>query len=357
MGVGVVAIYTSSSQFAIARGYSEYVYVKSHISKLIMGVMALCVGMVLPRKIWEVLSIPLFFFSLLLTIMLFFGDADAINGAKRWVRIFGVQFQPSELIKISLILFLSQRLSASQDQLDHIWHGMIKLVAGVIIVVVLLMLQPNYSMVLIISMISVGMMIAGGVRMKHLALAAAASLPFLVFLAFSSAYRLKRILAFLSPDEHTNSSYQQLQSLISLGNGGITGTGLGEGTQRLGFLPMPFTDTIFAIFGEETGFIGTTLVIGLYMVLTWRGLVVAMNATSVFARLVATGITLSVFANAFLHIGVCVKALPATGQPLPLISLGGTSLIMTLFALGILLNISQDNYQSASERRLQRMAR
>jgi cell division protein FtsW len=157
---------------------------------------------------------------------------------------------------------------------------------------------------------------------------------------------MKRVMAFLDPSANPQSSYQSLQALISLGNGGLIGTGLGNGTQKLGYLPMPFTDTVFAILGEETGFIGTMVVLGLFGLILWRGLRIAYACADRFGGLVAAGISISVALNVAMHVGVCVKLFPTTGQPLPFVSYGGSSLIANLLGMGILLNIS--NAASAS---------
>jgi cell division protein FtsW len=211
---------------------------------------------------------------------------------------------------------------------------------------VLIVLQPNYSMVLMLCGITAALVFAGGARPRHLAILAAGAVPLLVLVMVSSAYRMKRVMAFIDPSANPASSYQSLQALISLGNGGLIGTGLGNGTQKLGYLPMPFTDTVFAILGEETGFFGTMVVLGLFGLILWRGLRIAYACTDRFGGLVAAGISISVALNVAMHVGVCVKLFPTTGQPLPFVSYGGTSLIANLLGMGILLNIS--NAASAS---------
>jgi cell division protein FtsW len=162
----------------------------------------------------------------------------------------------------------------------------------------------------------------------------------------SSPYRLKRVMAFLHPEDNPASSYQSLQALISLGNGGLFGTGLGTSTQKLGYLPMPFTDTIFSILGEELGLMGTVLCLSLFALVVWRGLRVSFHCPDRFGSLVALGVTTSLSVNVFMHVGVCAKFFPTTGQTLPFVSYGGTSLVASLFAMGVLLNISGHSLES-----------
>ena len=174
-------------------------------------------------------------------------------------------------------------------------------------------------------------------------------LPALGALMVSSSYRLKRVMAFLHPDDNPASSYQSLQALVSLGNGGIFGTGLGTSTQKLGYLPMPFTDTVFSILGEELGLMGTGLCLLLFAVVIWRGLRIAFLCPDRFGSLAALGITVSLAVNVIMHVGVCAKFFPTTGQPLPFLSYGGTSLVVGLFAMGVLLGISGHSLETMPE--------
>jgi cell division protein FtsW len=235
---------------------------------------------------------------------------------------------------------LAAKLAEAKEMIRDFRVGFSRPLLLVGAVFVLTMLQPNFSMASLMFFTAIVMMYAAGTQVKHLLLIAAVGIPGAIILAITSSYRLKRVLAFMDPTGHTGSSYQQTQSLISLGNGGMFGTGLGQGTQKLGYLPMPFTDTIYAILGEEMGFVGTTLVLGLFLVVLWRGFTIARHAQSRFGRNIAVALSTALGVTVVIHIGVCTRLLPATGQPLPLVSFGGSSLVMTLFAMGVLLNVS-----------------
>ncbi len=347
LGVGVVVIYSSSGPYALNKKLPENLYVISHIKKVVLGLFALFVGMNLKREWLKIIARPLFYFCLLLLLaLLFSGIGITLNGAKRWISIGGFEFQPSELMKFSIILMMALKLEELKPILKHFKEGFMKPIVMVGVVFFLILMQPNYSMASMILIICLVMMYTAGCKLKHMGVLALAGLPVFAYLAVSQSYRLKRITALFNPDANSSgSSYQQLQSLISLGNGGLLGQGLGQGTQKLGYLPMPFTDMIYAMIGEELGFVGTFSILILFGILIWRGIQAASQSNDLFSSLVALGLTLAVAINCFLHIGVCIRVLPPSGQPLPLISYGGSSLVMTLFSLGILLRLSGQKYR------------
>lgn len=339
LGVGSVIIYSGSGPLAESRGLPASFFMISHLKKVVIGLIAMGIGLRVDHQVWLKWSRPFFIFCIVLLVgVLALGIAA--HGARRWISIGGFEFQPSEIMKTAIIFLLAAKLAEAGENIRDFRYGFSRPLVLVGIVFLLIIMQPNYSMATSILLISVVMMYAAGTQIKHLALLAILGIPAAGVLAVTAAYRLKRVLAFMDPNGHSESSYQQLQSLISLGNGGIFGTGLGQGTQKLGYLPMPFTDTIYAILGEEMGFIGTTLVLGLFFVVMWRGYTIARHAKTRFGRNVAVALTTALGLNVFIHVGVCVRLLPATGQPLPLVSFGGSSLIMNLFAMGVLLNIS-----------------
>lgn len=336
VGVGMVLIYSSSAPLALVKGLPESFYLTQHIKKVVVGLIVFVVGMLVPFKVWQRLSGPLLLLSLGLLLWILVSGAGTINGASRWV--FGIQ--PSELAKLSLIMYLAHRLSSKAPVMHLLGQGLLGSLVVPGFMMLLIILQPNYSMVLMMSGITAVMIYAGGARLRHMAMLAAVAVPVLGAIMISSAYRMKRVMAFLSPEANGDSAHQSLQALISLGNGGLIGTGLGEGTQKLGYLPMPFTDTVFAILGEELGFVGAFTVMFLFGMVVWRGLRVAQTCQDRFGSLLAVGICASIALNVIVHVGVCVKLFPTTGQPLPFVSYGGTSLIINLLAMGILLNLS-----------------
>lgn len=342
VGLGVVIIYSSSTAYAESRGLPESFYLVHHIKKVLIGFVVFLVGMTVPYKFWEKWARPVMVLALLLLVFLIASSmVGKVNGAKRWISIASFGLQPSELAKVGIIFFLARLLAAKVQDMHHFARGFLASLAMACITFALILKQPNYSTAATVLAIAVAMVFAGGCRISHLFIAGGVGVPAMLALMFSSPYRAKRVMAFLHPDLNPASSYQSLQSLISLGNGGFFGTGLGTSTQKLGFLPMPFTDTIFAVLGEELGYIGTATCILLFGVVVWRGLRTAYWCPDRFGSLVALGATVSVAVNVIMHVGVCAKFFPTTGQPLPFVSYGGTSLCTALFLMGVLLNISQ----------------
>ncbi len=341
VGLGVVIIYSSSGAYAEQKNLPNTFFLVSHLKKVFVGLFALTLGFVLNFKIWEKFSRPFLFVTLLSLIYLVTASGiTGIHGAKRWIQLGGFSLQPSELAKIAAIFFLAKFLTDKENLIGEFKKGLLASLVMVGILFALVLKQPDYSSAAIILSIAAVLIFAGGAQIKHLFLLALTGIPALGFLMVSSSYRLQRVMAFLNPDENTASSYQAIHSLIGLGTGGLTGTGLGTGTQKLGYLPMPFTDTIFSIMGEELGLIGTFICLLLFALIIWRGLRVAFLCADRFGSLVALGIITSFAVTVVMHVGVCAGFFPTTGQPLPFVSYGGTALISMMFLSGILLNIS-----------------
>jgi cell division protein FtsW len=336
VGLGIVLIYSSSGPLALVKGKAETYFLMHHGKKVFVGLVCFVIAMLIPYRFWQKFSVPALVVSIGMLVYILVSGAGSINGASRWV--FGLQ--PSELAKLSLIMFLAYRLSQKASVMHTFGPGLLGSLVVPLFIMMLIILQPNYSMVLMLSGLTIIMIYAGGARVKHLVLLAAIAVPALAVLMVSSPYRFQRVAAFFDPKGNNESAHQSLQALISLGNGGLIGTGLGEGTQKLGYLPMPFTDTVFAILGEELGFIGTLTVLTLFGILIWRGFRIARDCPDRFGSLLAIGICSSIALNFIVHVGVCVKLFPTTGQPLPFVSYGGTSLLVNLVGMGILLNIS-----------------
>lgn len=346
VGFGLVIIYSSSAAYAEARGLPDSFYLVHHLKKVIIGFVAFLIGLSVPYRTWEKWSRPLIFACIaLLVFVVFSGMVGKVNGARRWV--FGIQ--PSELAKVALIFAMARLLAEKADIMHRFGAGFLASLALSGITFLLILKQPNYSTAATVLAITVAMVFAGGARIRHLGMLALVGVPALGALMFTSAYRMKRVMAFLNPEENAASSYQSLQALVSLGNGGLLGTGLGTSTQKLGYLPMPFTDTVFSILGEELGLLGTTLCLLLFAVVIWRGLRIAFLCPDRFGSLAALGVTVSLAVNVIMHVGVCAKFFPTTGQPLPFLSYGGTSLVVGLFAMGVMLNISGHSMETMPE--------
>jgi cell division protein FtsW len=347
-GFGIVIIYSSSAAFAQTRGLPDSFYLVNHIKKVLIGFAALLIGLSVPYKTWEKFARPLMFLAMgLLLIVVTMGMAA--HGARRWISFASFGLQPSELAKVAMVFFLARLLTVKAELMESFWKGLIASLAMSLITFLLILKQPNYSTAATVMAISVAMVFAAGCRVRHLLFLGSFAIPALAVLMVSSPYRLKRVMAFIHPEGNLASSYQSLQALISLGNGGLFGTGLGTSTQKLGYLPMPFTDTIFSILGEELGLMGTTLCLTLFALVIWRGLRVSFYCPDRFGSLAALGIVISLSVNVIMHVGVCAKFFPTTGQPLPFVSYGGTSLCAGLFAMGVLLNISGHSLESIPE--------
>jgi cell division protein FtsW len=265
----------------------------------------------------------------------------AVARVNRWVVLFGIRFQPSELAKISLVLFLAHYLDQKRDRLDE-WRVLLVPISVVTFFTLLILKEPDFGTAILVFGICALLLYLGGVRVRYLALVGlAAAAVFIVYL-FSARYRVERIAGFMSPDKDPlGKNFQPYQSKLAVGSGGLLGVSLGMSTQKLYFLPCAHTDFIYAIVGEEFGLLGTLATLLLFLAFLWRGIVISARAPTTTAQLAALGLTLVICVQALLNITVVLGLGPAKGVPLPLVSFGRSSLICNLAAVGILLNISQ----------------
>ncbi|MBN2265413.1 MAG: FtsW/RodA/SpoVE family cell cycle protein, partial [Candidatus Aminicenantes bacterium] len=259
----------------------------------------------------------------------------------RWIDVLGLRFQPSELAKISLILFLATYAEARKDSINELKTLAVPL--GVLVVtVVLVLLEPDFGTAVLLACLSAMILFIAGVKLRYLAAVGLVALALFGFYLVQADYRVERLQGFLSPEKDIlGSGYQVAQSKLALGSGGVVGVGLGQSTQKLNFLPFAHTDVIFAILGEEAGLAGTLLVLGLYLVVLWRGLKIALSAPGPTYKMIAAGLTLAICAQALMNISIVIGLGPAKGIPLPFLSYGRSSLVCTLAAVGLLLHISQ----------------
>ena len=279
----------------------------------------------------------------LLIAVLFFGVN--INNARRWFNIAGVSIQPSEIAKFGLIVYLSASISKNKDRIKKpiTGFGYYLFITGIMFV--LIFMQPNLSTASSIVMLSMIILFVGGAKILHFGAIACAGIAGIVALlqrVDPNDYRVKRYLTFLDPwADPLDDGFQVIQSLYALGSGGLFGMGLGKSRQKYLFLPYAETDFIFAIIGEELGFVGASLVIVLYLILIWRGIRIALTAPDLFGCLLASGITAAIGIQTVINIAVVTSSMPATGLPLPFISAGGSSLAFFMASIGVLLNISK----------------
>jgi cell division protein FtsW len=283
-------------------------------------------------------------FLLLLIIVLVPGVGLAIGGARRWLKVGGVNFQPIELIKPFFLLYMADfldRKSLKGNSLVHIYLPLLFIICATC---GLILFQPDLGGSIEFAVIGLVILFVYGAKLKHLFFTFIAAFPVLCLLILRSSYRFARILAFFNPwKDPKGTGFQMIQSFIALGSGGFFGVGLGGSKQKLFYLPESHTDFIFSIIGEELGFLGAGLVVVLFVVLVWNGMVVALKKRSEFARLFALGISAMIGLEAIINIGVSTGILPTKGLPLPFISYGGSSLVVHMVLVAVLLNLARDD--------------
>ncbi len=344
VSIGTVMIYSASSVLGEMRFESSSFFLNRWLLRAGLSLLLMILVMRINYQIWARLARPLFVFGLCLLIAVLLQkliSGSDIRGAHRWLNIASISFQPSELIKLILVLYMAKSLSGrdplARDLREFLHHATI-----VIVVLGLIILQPDFGMAVGLSIVVGLMMLISGVRFRYMAGSALAALPILYAMIFWVGYRKDRIEAFLSRSEHIQGkSYQITQSLVGIASGGITGVGLGNSHQKFLFLPDPHTDFVFSILGEEWGAIGTVTVVTLFLMFGLIGFRISSRAPDFHGFLLGVGITSLVLIYALLNIGVVTAVLPTTGLPLPFISYGGSSLILTLIGVGILLNVAR----------------
>jgi len=341
--IGVVMVYSASSFKAQEAFGDSNFFLKRHFYKVLTGFIILLIMANVNYRVWLSLSPALVIISfVVLLYVLISPDVSAIRGSKRWLSFGFLQFQPSDLARLSLILFLSLSLGASKStgqtsRESFLFHLMV--IAALILPI---LLQPDVGTALLTTMLALTLLFVAGERLRHLAGIAFAALPFLAYFLTRGGYRTARIKSFMSAMSGEHVAWQAQQSLIAFGNGHILGLGLGGSKQKYHFLPDPFTDFIFSIFGEELGLLGTVLVLALFVLIVWIGFRIALNTEDFQGRILAIGLTLNVTLYAFTNMGVVLNLLPTTGVPIPFFSYGGSALFMHLASIGILLNIGSE---------------
>ncbi len=339
---GVIMVYSASAVVAVGEGHGQHHYVARQGLWTLIGLGALLVG---ARFDYGWLRSEAVVYGLLfLTIVLLFAvfAFQPINGARRWIRFAGFSVQPSELAKLTLAIFLARFLERRAGDEGSFVRTFVPcvLVAGAL--ALLIVAEPDLGTALMLCVIAVAILFTAGARLKHLAIAAAPALVGLAGLLIFVPWRLKRLAIFLDPwSDPKGAGYQIIQSLLAVGSGGVNGLGFTEGRQKMFFLPFAHSDFIFAVVGEELGMLGGLGVVALFGLFLWRGMRAALNAPDRFGMLLGTGIVTGIVAQALFNMSVVLAMVPTKGIPLPFISYGGSSLVPTLFAVGVLLNISQ----------------
>jgi cell division protein FtsW len=342
LGVGVVMVYSASAILATERFRDPYFFLRKQCFWAFLGLTVMWGAMSMDYRRWRRFVLPLLTVAFaLLVLVLIPAIGQEINGTRRWLRWGPVSFQPTELAKLALVLYLADFLARRQAQIGRLWTGFLPplLVTGAM--AALILRQPDLGSSVALVAVVLCMLFVAGARWVHMALVGAAAVPVIALAVTGASYRLRRVFAFLDPwADPRGAGFQIIQSYLALGGGGLTGRGLGESKQKLFYLPEPHTDFIFAIVGEELGFVGAVIVVLLFGLVLWRGARIALRVADPFGALAALGITAMVGTQALVNLGVVVGLLPTKGLPLPFVSFGGSSLLVAMAGVGLLLNIS-----------------
>jgi len=338
----VVMVYSASAVIALERFHRPYLFLVKQAMWSALGLALLGVVMRVDYRTWKQ---PALIWSALATVgfalvaVLFMGK---INGTRRWFGVGGFGIQPSELAKLAAIFFTAALLERRMHRIDEVRYSLLPIVLVVGGITALVLIEPDYGTALSIVAVAALMVFAAGLNFKYLLYSVMALLPLSVGLLLMEPYRVKRLWSFLCPEcDPTGKGFQLLQSLIAVGTGGIGGVGLMAGKQKLFYLPEPQTDFILAVIGEELGLIGTTVTLIAFILITWRGLQIASNAPDRFGSFLALGLTGMFAVQAFINMSMVLGMMPTKGIPLPFVSFGGSSLLINLIGMGILLNVSQ----------------
>lgn len=343
LSIGIVMVFSSSAIVAYARYNDSYYFLKKQLMWGFFGLLAMFFTMKADYRGWRKWSKPFFLISVaMLVLVLIPGIGTVINGARRWLTVGPFQFQPSEIAKLAIVLFMADWLAKKPDRLQKLGQGLFPALAILGTVFLLIMKEPDMGTGLVIGGTVMIMIFVAGARLGHLTALMSMVIPGITYLIYTEPYRAKRLFAFLDPwKDPLDTGFHIIQSLFALGSGGLFGLGLGRSRQKFFYLPENHTDFIFAILGEELGFIGGVTVLCLFFLFAWRGYRTAVIAPDMFGSLVAVGITSLITLQALINIGVVTSSIPVTGITLPFISFGGTSLVFLLTGVGILLNISK----------------
>ena len=343
LGIGLVMVYSSSSVISLYRHDISYYFLRRQFIFAVLGLVTMFVCMRFNYWNWRRFVKPVFWVNfLLLVLVLIPGIGVARTEAQRWIDLGFTRFQPSDFTKFAMVLFAANYLVIKKEKMQDFKRGLLPILMITGLAFGLIMLQPDLGTGLTIFITVFIVLFGGGAKISHLAGLAMSSIPALAAMVVIAPYRLRRFLSFLDPwADSAGDGWQIIQSLLAIGSGSLAGVGLGASRQKFLYLPEPWNDFIFAIICEELGFIGGSAVIILFLILIWRGYRIAMTAPDLFGQYLAMGLTTMIAVQVSINLGVVLGTLPVTGINLPLISYGGTSLMLTLGSIGVLLNISR----------------
>lgn len=342
VAIGVIMLYSTSAIQAASTFGDPFFFIKRQVAALCVGLVACVVCMRIPYEQWRVFAPVVAIIAIILLIMAVIpGVGINLKGSSRWLRLGPVNIQPSELAKFAMIILMARWLAQNQRTITTFKHGLF--VPSVIIGVFafLIIIEPDFGTTMLIGAVGFAMMFAGGTRFSYLLVAVVSGFSGIAYLISQNRVRMRRILAFINPEEYAeNEGFQLLHAIYAFVIGGLGGVGLGDSLQKQFYLPEAHTDFIFAILGEELGLFASLFVILLFATLFMLGLWISYKATDPYGRLLAFGLTMMISIQAAINIGVVTGCLPTKGLPLPFISYGGTSLVMSLSMVGVLVNVA-----------------
>ena len=341
--IGLVMIYSASSAQAYLVHHDTAYYLKHQLLFLGVGIVAAVVAYRIDyRALRTAAPYLLVLCGLGLLAVLVPHVGVAVNGARRWIGAGSFSLQPSEFAKLGLVMYLAAVLAQRGERITSLVRGLLPICVPVAICAMLVLLEPDMGTASLLIFTMFAMLFAAGARIEHLVMIVLVTLPPVVLEIFASSYRRARILAFLDPwKDPLNTGFHIVQSLLALGSGGLFGVGLGESRAKFFYLPEQYTDFIFSVLGEELGLLGTVVVVALFVLLAYRGLRIAAAAPDRFGYFLAVGCTALIVIQAFVNIGVVTSSWPVTGVPLPFISFGGSSLIVSLVAAALIINVGR----------------
>ncbi len=351
VGIGLTMVYSSSAILAREKFGDDYFFLKREIISVLLGFVALLIGKNTPLSLFRRYTYPMLALAIGLLVLVHIpGLGVTAGGATRWLSIAGFSFQPSEFAKIALVFFMAYALAKKKEKLRLFGIGFLPPMLTSLILIGLVLAGKDLGNAVLMAGTVIILFFAAGARLSYLIAEALLALPAFYLLIASVDYRKRRILAFLDPWQHRREEgFQIIQSFVAFQVGGLFGAGLGEGRQKLFYLPEAHTDFIFSVLAEELGLVGVLSVLFLFALWVFRAFTIAWRSTDLYRRYLALGLTLIIGWLAIFNIAVVMGLLPTKGIPLPFISYGGTSLIMSLFAVGVLLNISTQNFDSEVE--------
>ncbi|MFO0774619.1 MAG: putative lipid II flippase FtsW [Nitrospiraceae bacterium] len=344
--IGLVMVFSASAVFAENRFQDQSFFLKRQLAWLAVGLASMHIASRIDYALWRKVAVPLLVVAgLLLAAVLVPSIGVMTKGARRWLRFGPIVLQPTEIAKVMIVVYVAAYLAKKGPRVGEFWNGFLPplLVAGPLCGLILM--QPDLGSVVVVGAVLLTLLFLAGARLSHMGALAVAALVGVAILVIRSPYRLKRLGAYLTPwADAQDSGFQVTQSFLAFGSGGPFGVGLGEGKQKLFFLPEVHTDFVLALVGEELGLVGTTLIMLLFAVLVVRGFQIADRARMPFGYFLGAGITMLIGVQALINAGVVTGLLPTKGLTLPLVSYGGSSLVVSLTAIGVLLSISRDRY-------------